>query len=114
MISRHPPAVRAAAPPRARPVLNHDAIAVAPAEAEPEAYRLLDLDAVRAAGAAALHLKLEPRFSATTVFVDLPDLDTMPARWGRYLDDQDLTGYDRSRITGLGEQYLSNAVEAGE
>lgn len=83
-------------------------------EVEPEAYRLLDLDAVRSAGAAALHLKLEPRFTNTTVYVDLPDLDTMPARWDRYLDDQDLTGYDRPRIASLGEQYLSNAVEAGE
>lgn len=83
-------------------------------DVEPEAYRLLDLDAVRAAGAAALHLKLEPRFTDTTVYVDLPDLDTMPARWDRYLEDQDLTGYDRSRIAGLGEEYLANAVEAGE
>ncbi|MDP9403510.1 MAG: DNA repair exonuclease [Actinomycetota bacterium] len=83
-------------------------------QVEPEAYRLLDLDAVRSAGAAALHLKLEPRFSDTTVYVDLPDLDTMPARWGCYLDDQDLTGYDRPRIAALGEDYLSKAVEAEE
>lgn len=81
---------------------------------EPEAYRLLDLEAVRSAGSAALHLKLEPRFTDTTVYVDLPDLDTMPARWDRYLDDQDLTGYDRSRIARLGEDYLSDAVEARE
>ncbi|MEO7836946.1 MAG: metallophosphoesterase, partial [Acidimicrobiales bacterium] len=83
-------------------------------EVEPESYRLLDLDAVRSTGSAALHLKLEPRFTDTTVYVDLPDLDTMPARWDRYLDDQDLTGYDRPRISAMGEEYLSRAVEIGE
>ena len=80
---------------------------------EPEAYRLLDLDAVRSAGAAALHLKLEPRFAGTTVHVELPEMDGMPARWDRYLLDQDLTGYDRARIAALGQDYLSRAVEAG-
>jgi len=78
---------------------------------DPDAWRLIELDAVRSAGAAALHLKIEPRFSDTTAFVELPDLDAMPARWDRYLEDQDLTGYDRDRIKKLGHDYLSRAVE---
>ncbi len=81
---------------------------------DPEAWRLLDLGAVRAAGAAALHLKLEPRFADTTTFVELPDLDAMPARWDRYVAEQDLTGFDRVRLTELGHQYLGRAVEAVE
>ena len=79
---------------------------------DPEAWRLVDLDAVRAAGAAALHLKLEPRYADATTFVELPELDAMPARWERYLADQDLTGYRRDTIRGLGQEYLARAVEA--
>jgi exonuclease SbcD len=79
---------------------------------DPEAWRLIDLDAVRAAGRAALHLKLEPRFSDAVTYVELPELDSMPARWERYLGDQDLTGYDRQRIKDLGLEYLARAVEA--
>jgi DNA repair exonuclease SbcCD nuclease subunit len=82
-------------------------------EVDPEAWRLVDLDAVRAAGAAALHLKLEPRFAGAVTYVELPDLDAMPARWDRYLADQDLTGYDRDRIKRMGHEYLARAVEAG-
>jgi exonuclease SbcD len=79
---------------------------------EPEAYRLLDLQAVRDAGRAALHVKLEPQFSAVGTSVELPEMDTMGARWGRYLDDQDLTGLDRDRIRRIGLDYIDGAVEA--
>ncbi len=79
-----------------------------------EAWRLLDLDAVWGAGAAALHLKLEPRFADATAHVELPELDSLPGRWERYLADQDLIGYDRSRIKDLGLEYLARAVEVGE
>jgi DNA repair exonuclease SbcCD nuclease subunit len=82
-------------------------------EVDPEAWRLVDLDAVRAAGSAALFLKLEPRYADAVTFVELPELDSMPARWERYLADQDLTGYGRERIRDLGHEYLSRAVEAG-
>jgi len=80
---------------------------------DPEAWRLVDLDAVRAAGAAALHLKLEPRYADATTFVELPELDAMPARWERYVAEQDLTGYRRERIRDLGQEYLARAVESG-
>ena len=78
---------------------------------DPEAYRLLDLDAVRAAAGAALHLKLEPKFLASSHYAELVDLATMPARWAGYLERQDLTGYDRQRIRSLGDEYLLTAVE---
>jgi exonuclease SbcD len=81
---------------------------------DPEAYRLLDGEAIREAARPALHLKLEPSFAGVAVPVELPELDSMPARWDRYVDDQDLTGFDRDRIRGLGREYLTRAVETAE
>jgi DNA repair exonuclease SbcCD nuclease subunit len=78
---------------------------------DPEAYRLLDLEAVRDAAAAALYLKIEPTFTLVDANVELPDLDAMGARWDRYLHDQDLTGFDKQRIRRLGQDYLQRAVE---
>jgi DNA repair exonuclease SbcCD nuclease subunit len=76
-----------------------------------EAYRLLDLEAVRDAAGGALHLKLEPTFADAAMSVELPDMDAMGAHWDRYLQGQDLIGYDRQRITTLGHDYLGRAVE---
>jgi DNA repair exonuclease SbcCD nuclease subunit len=81
---------------------------------DPEAFRMLDGEAVRAAAAMALHFKLEPQFAGIEMKVDLPDMDSMPARWERYVEDQDLTGFDRDRIRDLGKEYLSRAVEVAD
>ena len=78
---------------------------------DPEAYRLLDLQAIRDAASAALHLKLTPEFAGTEMTVEIPDLASMGARWDRYLQHQDLTGYDRDSLAKLGHDYLSHAVE---
>jgi exonuclease SbcD len=78
---------------------------------DPEAYRLLDLQAIREAAGAALFLKVEPTFTMVDANVELPDLDAMGARWDRYINDQDLTGFDRDRIRRLGQDYLERAVE---
>jgi len=81
---------------------------------DPEAYRLLDIEAVREASAQALVFKLEPQFSGIVMNVELPDMDSMPARWERYVADQDLTGFDRTRIRDLGREYLARAVEVAD
>ncbi|MBV8296651.1 MAG: DNA repair exonuclease [Acidimicrobiia bacterium] len=83
---------------------------------DPEAYRLLDLQAVRDAAGAALHLKVEPSFAGVLAQADLPELESMPARWDAYLDSPgtDLTGYDRDRIRTLGRDYLASAVEGAD
>ncbi|HET9732781.1 MAG TPA: metallophosphoesterase [Acidimicrobiales bacterium] len=81
---------------------------------EPEAYRLLDMDEIRAAGAAALQLKLEPSFSDAATAVELPDMASIPAQWDRYLAGQDLVGFDRDRLGRLGHRYLADAVEGAE
>ena len=78
---------------------------------DPEAYRLLDLQAVRDAARAGLYLKVEPTFTMVDANVELPDLDAMGARWERYLNEQDLTGFDRDRIRRMGKDYLERAVE---
>jgi DNA repair exonuclease SbcCD nuclease subunit len=78
---------------------------------EAAAYRLLDLHEVRDAAAAGLHLKLEPSFAESTTPVELPDMDSMGARWDRYLEGQDMIGYDRAKVASLGHQYLAQAVE---
>jgi DNA repair exonuclease SbcCD nuclease subunit len=78
---------------------------------DPEAYRLLDLQKVRDASGAALHLKLSPSFAGTEMKVDIPDLDSMASRWHRYMDHQDLMGYDRDKLVELGDGYLARAVE---
>jgi len=79
---------------------------------DPEAYRMLDLQAVGEAARAALYLKLEPQFTAVGTSVDLPELDAMGARWESYIKGQDLTGLDRDRIRRTGLEYLDRAVDA--
>ena len=78
---------------------------------DPEAYRLLDMHAVRDAARTALHLKLEPQFASSQSRVELPDLASLPAQWAGYVEGQDLAWFDRERIRRLGDDYLSRAVE---
>jgi DNA repair exonuclease SbcCD nuclease subunit len=78
---------------------------------DPEAYRLLDMEAVRSAAAAALHLKVEPSFANVAVPHEVVDLDSLGAQWARYLEGQDLIGFDRDRIRRLGDEYLARSVE---
>jgi hypothetical protein len=79
---------------------------------DPEAYRLLDVGAVREAAAQALHFKIEPQFGSVQNRVgDLVDLDSVPAQWARYVEGQDLTGFDRDRVRRAGADYLARAVE---
>lgn len=78
----------------------------------PEAFRLLDRQAVREAAAAALHLAIEPEFQDITVASELPQVETLGGQWDSWLVNQDLTGFDRARVSNLGHQYLEQAIEA--
>ncbi len=78
---------------------------------DPEAYRLLDLQRVRDVASGALHLKLEPSFAGVQMSVEIPDMDSMASRWHRYMEHQDLIGYDREKLLELGSGYLARAVE---
>jgi DNA repair exonuclease SbcCD nuclease subunit len=79
---------------------------------DPEAFRLLDRQAVREAAAAALHLGLEPQFQNVAVQAELPQIETLGGQWGSWLTHQDLTGLDRARIRDLGLRYIEQAIEA--
>jgi DNA repair exonuclease SbcCD nuclease subunit len=79
---------------------------------DPEAYRLLDREKVREAAAAALDLRLEPQFPNVAVPAELPQVATLAGQWDSWLGEQDLTGFDRERVRGLGRKYLEDAVEA--
>ena len=83
---------------------------------DPEAYRMLDMEALREASKAALHLKIEPSFAGVSAQADLPELQSMPSRWDAYLDapGTDLIGFDRDRIRTLGHEYLARAVEGAD
>ena len=78
---------------------------------DPEAYRMLDMEAVRDASAHALHLKLQPDFAGTQTNIELPELSSLPVQWANYVDGQDLAGFDRDRIRTRGDEYLARAVE---
>jgi DNA repair exonuclease SbcCD nuclease subunit len=82
--------------------------------ADPEAWRLLDQHAIRDAGRAGLHLKLEPSFVAGALHAELPTVSGLGAQWDGYLDGQDLTGLDRERVRQLGHGYLDHAITGAE
>jgi DNA repair exonuclease SbcCD nuclease subunit len=79
---------------------------------DPQAYRMLDLQAVRDTASAALYLKLEPQFVSMATASELPSVDTIGGQWDSYLEGQDLTGLDRDRLRILGHDYLRDAIEA--
>jgi hypothetical protein len=79
---------------------------------DPQAYRMLDLQAVHDAAGAALFLKLEPQFVTVASNAELPSVATIGGQWDGYLEGQDLTGLDRERVRVLGHEYLQGAIEA--
>ncbi|HVA74554.1 MAG TPA: metallophosphoesterase [Acidimicrobiales bacterium] len=79
---------------------------------DPDVYRMLDMQEIRDAAAAALALRLEPQFVATTMHAELPTVTTLGAQWDGYLEGQDLTGLDRKRVRDLGHDYLDGAIVA--
>ena len=79
---------------------------------DPQAYRMLDLQAVRDAARRALHLKLEPQFASVATTSELPSVDTIGGQWDGYLENQELLGLDRDRVRRLGHDYLRDAIEA--
>jgi DNA repair exonuclease SbcCD nuclease subunit len=77
---------------------------------DPEAWRLVDMEAVRATSKG-LHFDPKPSMMGVDARIELPDLQSIGAQWHRYLEGQDLAGYDRDRIKTLGDTYLADAVE---
>jgi DNA repair exonuclease SbcCD nuclease subunit len=82
-------------------------------DVDPEAYRLLDLQAGREAAAAGLFLKIEPTFLNASGQTEFQTIDDLGARWNDYLTSPslDLTGFDRDRLKQMGLQYIDRATE---
>lgn len=79
---------------------------------DPQAYRLVDPDVVAGEAAHALHFRIEPRYGETSVRVaDLPSRDTIGDRWARYIELQDLTGYDREHLRQHGGELIQAAID---
>jgi DNA repair exonuclease SbcCD nuclease subunit len=83
--------------------------------ADPQAWRLLDHTRLQEAFAHTLSFRLEPSFLDDAARVtDLPTRDAIGARWARFLEHQDLCGYDGDRLRTLGDELIRTAVdEAG-
>jgi DNA repair protein SbcD/Mre11 len=77
---------------------------------DPDVWHLLDLNAVREAARAGLHLKLEPLFVSTTMRTELPTTTSLQSQWDGYVSGQDLTGLDRAKVQTLGHGYLERAI----
>jgi DNA repair exonuclease SbcCD nuclease subunit len=78
----------------------------------PEVYRLIDMQAVRESAGAALILKLEPQFLATSMPTELPTMTSLSGQWDSYVEGQDLTGLDGDRVRRLGQAYIGSAIES--
>ncbi|MGH9267515.1 MAG: metallophosphoesterase family protein [Acidimicrobiales bacterium] len=85
---------------------------VSVAGVETAAYRLVDLDAVRAAGTA-LHLRVEPTFNGAPPPVALADVASLGARWDRFVADHPSANLDPERIRRAGHDHLARAIEPG-
>ena len=78
----------------------------------PEAYRLVEQEAVREASAHVLHVELRVDYAKITGGIDTIDMPAMGSLWADYVSKQDLVGFDRDRVRALGDEYLARAVEA--
>ncbi|MGH9000768.1 MAG: metallophosphoesterase family protein [Acidimicrobiia bacterium] len=83
--------------------------------ADPDAWHLLDHSRLAEAFGHALWFRLEPTFlDAAQRVSDLPTTETMAERWARFLEHQDLTGYQPERLARLGDEMIRSAIdEAG-
>jgi len=80
--------------------------------ADPQAWRLLDHGRVAEAYRHALWFRLEPAFlDAASRVTDLPTRDAIGDRWARFLQRQDLTGYDPERLLALGDDLIRAAID---
>jgi DNA repair exonuclease SbcCD nuclease subunit len=79
---------------------------------EPDVYRLLDLPAIYQSNAHLLHLKLDPLYMSTTRHIeDLPEIATIGARWGEYLQQQSVEDFDAEKLKRTGLDYIEKAIE---
>lgn len=79
---------------------------------DPAAFRMLDQVSIREVSKHLLHLRIEPLYLSSAIRVDLPKLESMGARWQRYVDTQDLPERAKRAVSDLGIEYIHKAIEA--
>lgn len=79
---------------------------------EPAAYRLVDPAAIRELSSDLLYFRLEPLYLSAAMEIELPELESIPHKWARFVEAQDAPSDERVEISRLGMEYINRAIEA--
>lgn len=79
---------------------------------DPGAYRLIDQSKIKDVSRHLLFFKIEPSYLSSALEVDLPALDSIPAKWERFVDQQDIEQNIVSQVKALGSNYIVKAIES--
>lgn len=79
---------------------------------DPGAFRLVDSSTIRELGGHLLHFRLEPIYLSSAIDTDLPVLESMPSRWERFVEQQDVVAERKSEIFCAGIDYINKAIES--
>ncbi len=79
---------------------------------DPAAYRLVDPAVIRELSGHLLYFRLEPLYLSAAMEVELPELESMPSKWTRFVDHQDVPDEEKSEIAKIGMEYINKAIEA--
>ncbi|MDA8081167.1 MAG: metallophosphoesterase [Actinomycetota bacterium] len=79
---------------------------------DPAAYRLVDPAVIRELSSHLLYFRLEPLYLSAALEVELPELDSMPSKWMRFVEQQDVADGDKHEISQMGIEYINKAIEA--
>lgn len=79
---------------------------------DPGAYRLIDQSVVKEISRHLLYLKLEPSYLSAALETELPALDSIPSKWERFVDVQDIEGEVVQQVKSLGSSYIIKAIES--
>lgn len=79
---------------------------------DPAAYRMVDASLIREMSNHLLYFKLEPLYLSAAMDVELPELESMPVKWERFVGCQDLVEQEKAKISKVGIEYINKAIEA--
>ena len=79
---------------------------------DPSAYRMLDPGVIRELSDHLLYFKLEPLYVSAAMEVELPELESMPSKWTRFVEFQDVADDVKVTVSKMGIEYINKAIEA--
>lgn len=79
---------------------------------DPGAFRLVDLETIKEMTQHLLYFKLEPQYLSAAVPSELPALESMPSKWARFVDNQDLEQEKKPAVISIGVDYITKAIES--